>query len=134
MLKWIGLSMAAPVTSFVDACGGVDNPPSTIADVTATDSRFGTLNQALVNTGLLATLLQSSTFTVFAPTDDAFHALAADITTGQAVTTLQGGTFTIGSDLAITDSRTRRAGIAGTDVLTSNGVIHVIDRVILPAP
>jgi uncharacterized surface protein with fasciclin (FAS1) repeats len=103
MLKWIGLSMAAPVTSFVDACGGVDNPPSTIADVTATDSRFGTLNQAL----------------------------AADITTGEAVTTLQGGTFTIGSDLAITDSRTRRAG---TDVLTSNGVIHVIDRVILPAP
>jgi len=95
--------MAAPVTSFVDACGGVDNPPSTIADVTATDSRFGTLNQAL----------------------------AADITTGEAVTTLQGGTFTIGSDLAITDSRTRRAG---TDVLTSNGVIHVIDRVILPAP
>jgi uncharacterized surface protein with fasciclin (FAS1) repeats len=60
--------------------------------------------------------------------------LKADITTGQAITTLQGGSFTIGSDLAITDSRARRAGIAGTDVLTSNGVIHVIDRVILPLP
>jgi len=74
MLKWIRLSMAALATSFVAACGGGDNPAFAIADVTVTDSRFGTLNQALVSTGLQATLQQPGTFTVFAPTDDAFNA------------------------------------------------------------
>jgi uncharacterized surface protein with fasciclin (FAS1) repeats len=82
--------------------------------------------QLLANTALLTRVL---TYHVLPN-----RTLKADITTGQAITTLQGGTFTIGSDLAITDSRARRAGIAGTDVLTSNGVIHVIDRVILPLP
>ena len=36
--------------------------------------------------------------------------------------------------LAITDQRGRSAAITGTDVLASNGVVHVIDRVILPRP
>jgi uncharacterized surface protein with fasciclin (FAS1) repeats len=40
----------------------------------------------------------------------------------------------VDSTLAITDRRGRRAGITATDVFTSNGVIHVLDRVILPAP
>lgn len=58
--------------------------------------------------------------------------LAAQITPDAPITTVQGGTFSIGADLAITDGRGRRANIVGTDVFTSNGVIHVIDRVILP--
>ncbi len=58
--------------------------------------------------------------------------LAAQITPDAPITTVQGGTFSIGTDLAITDGRDRRANIVGTDVFTSNGVIHVIDRVILP--
>lgn len=58
--------------------------------------------------------------------------LAADIVPGAPVTTLQGGRFTVGADLAITDGQGRRARITGTDVLTTNGVVHVIDRVILP--
>jgi uncharacterized surface protein with fasciclin (FAS1) repeats len=36
--------------------------------------------------------------------------------------------------LAITDQRGRSANIVATDVLTSNGVIHAIDKVILPKP
>ena len=36
--------------------------------------------------------------------------------------------------LAITDQRARRASIVATDVLASNGVIHIVDKVILPAP
>jgi uncharacterized surface protein with fasciclin (FAS1) repeats len=36
--------------------------------------------------------------------------------------------------LAITDQRARRANITATDVLASNGVIHAIDKVILPKP
>jgi uncharacterized surface protein with fasciclin (FAS1) repeats len=60
--------------------------------------------------------------------------LKADVPVGPAITTLQTGTFTVDSTLAITDQRARKAGITATDVLTSNGVIHVIDKVILPAP
>jgi uncharacterized surface protein with fasciclin (FAS1) repeats len=48
------------------------------------------------------------------------------------ITTLQGATFTVGADLRITDGRGRSAGIAATDILCSNGVVHVIDKVILP--
>jgi uncharacterized surface protein with fasciclin (FAS1) repeats len=60
--------------------------------------------------------------------------LRAQVPVGPAITTLQGETFTVDSTLAITDRRGRRAGITATDVFTSNGVIHVLDRVILPAP
>ncbi len=168
MLKWIRLSLAALATSFVAACGGGDEPPFTIADITATDSRFGTLNQALENTGLKATLLQSGTFTVFAPTDDAFNALTtelgitraqlladralltsvlqyhvlgstvprASVPLGRAITPLAGGFFKVeasGSNLTITDGRNRASRIVQTDVGATNGVIHVVDRVLLPA-
>jgi uncharacterized surface protein with fasciclin (FAS1) repeats len=60
--------------------------------------------------------------------------LKADVPVGAAITTLQGGTFTVGATLAITDGQNRTANITATDVLASNGVIHVLDRVILPAP
>jgi uncharacterized surface protein with fasciclin (FAS1) repeats len=60
--------------------------------------------------------------------------LKADVPVNTPVKTVEGETFTVGSDLAISDQRGRRANIVATDVLTSNGVIHVIDKVILPAP
>ena len=50
------------------------------------------------------------------------------------VATLQGDTFSVSNALVITDQRARSASIAATDVLASNGVIHVIDKVILPRP
>ncbi len=59
--------------------------------------------------------------------------LKADVPVGTAITTVQGQTFTIDSTLQITDGRGRKAGIVATDVLTSNGVVHVINKVILPA-
>ena len=58
--------------------------------------------------------------------------LKADVPVGVAIKTVQAETFTINASLAITDQRGRSAKITGTDVLTSNGVIHVIDKVILP--
>jgi uncharacterized surface protein with fasciclin (FAS1) repeats len=60
--------------------------------------------------------------------------LKADVPVGTPITTVQGETFTVGATLAITDQRDRTANITATDVLASNGVIHVIDKVILPAP
>jgi uncharacterized surface protein with fasciclin (FAS1) repeats len=60
--------------------------------------------------------------------------LEADVPVGTPITTVQGETFSVGATLAITDQRSRMANITATDVLTTNGVIHVIDRVILPSP
>jgi uncharacterized surface protein with fasciclin (FAS1) repeats len=60
--------------------------------------------------------------------------LKADVVPGAQPNTVQGENFSISAALAITDKRSRMANIVATDVLTSNGVIHVIDRVILPAP
>lgn len=69
-----------------------------------------------------------------------YHVLAGDVRAADvvalpkpaAVITLQGGSFTVGTDLGITDARGRRASLVATDVLASNGVIHVIDKVLLP--
>jgi len=126
--------------------------------------QFSILVDAVVAAGLVDALKAPGPLTVFAPTNDAFAALLAElgvtadqlladtplltqvltyhvvagrvlatgIVPGAPVTTLQGATFTVGADLRITDGRLRSAGIVATDVLTSNGVVHVIDRVILP--
>ena len=59
--------------------------------------------------------------------------LKADVPVGTPISTVQGETFTVNAALKIIDRRGREASIAATDVFTSNGVIHVIDKVILPA-
>jgi uncharacterized surface protein with fasciclin (FAS1) repeats len=59
--------------------------------------------------------------------------LKAEVPVGTAITTAQGGSFTVDATLTITDGSGRSSRIAGTDVFTSNGVIHVIDKVLLPA-
>ena len=80
--------------------------------------------QLLANTALLTQVLTYHVLTS--------RVLKADVPVAAPITTLQGQTFTVDSSLAITDRRGRKAAITGTDVLTSNGVIHVIDKVILP--
>ncbi|MEW5677317.1 fasciclin domain-containing protein [Flavobacterium enshiense] len=110
---------------------------------------------------------ESSPFTAFAPTNDAFtslltelgasslndipqstlentlkyhvvtgaNVLAASLTNNQMVTTFQGQSFTITttSGAKITDANGRISTIILTDVQASNGVIHAIDKVILPS-
>ena len=66
-----------------------------------------------------------------------YHVVAGRVLKGEVplntpITTVQGGKFSINGQLKITDARNRSANITATDVLTSNGVIHVIDKVILP--
>ena len=58
--------------------------------------------------------------------------LKAEVPVNTAITTVQGQTFTINSSLVITDQNMRTSNIVATDVFTSNGVIHVVDKVILP--
>ncbi|MBP0638648.1 fasciclin domain-containing protein [Cupriavidus sp. AcVe19-6a] len=60
--------------------------------------------------------------------------LKAEVPVNTPIKTVQGGTFTVTPALTITDQRGRSSRIVATDVFASNGVLHVIDKVILPAP
>ncbi len=122
---------------------------------------FGTLVGAVQTAGLEAALRGDNGgagFTVFAPTEAAFSALSAiptdpavladillyhvlggevrssDLSDGLAATTLQGGSFTVrlpASGPAIEGAQ-NTVSIVVTDVEAANGVIHVIDAVLLP--
>ena len=131
-------------------------------DIVATASAsgsFNTLVAAVQAAGLVETLQSDGPFTVFAPTDDAFaklpegtvEALIADpdqlraillyhVVPGKVmaadVVSLDSATTAQGSDLkiALADGgvRINNANVTATDIETSNGVIHVIDTVIIP--
>ncbi len=88
-----------------------------------------TLDQLVANKTLLTSVL---TYHVVPG-----RVLKAEVPAGQPIATVQKETFTVNgpSDkLVITDQRGRTANITATDIFASNGVIHVIDRVILPKP
>jgi uncharacterized surface protein with fasciclin (FAS1) repeats len=130
-----------------------------IVDTAVAAGSFTTLVAAVQAAGLVDTLKGDGPFTVFAPTDEAFAKLpagtvegllndipaltnillyhvvpgkvmAAQVTDGLTATTVQGSTvtFTV-ADGAV---KINDANIVTTDIETSNGVIHVIDSVILP--
>ncbi len=62
------------------------------------------------------------------------NVLAGDLTEGQMVPTAQGGSFTVSlsGGAKITDGAGRETNIIATDIQASNGVVHAIDRVLLP--
>lgn len=97
----------------------------TNAAFTALLSELGISKQALLADKALLTKVL--TYHVVAG-----RVLKSGVPIGAPITTVQGDTFTINASLAITDQRGRSANIVATDVLTSNGVIHVVDKVILP--
>jgi len=131
----------------------------TIVEVAQGNADFSTLVQAVVAAGLAETLSGEGPFTVFAPTNAAFEALpaglleklllpenketlvkiltyhvvsgaimAADVTAGD-VPTVEGQSITITTDMGV---KVNGANVVTTDIVASNGVIHVIDAVILP--
>jgi transforming growth factor-beta-induced protein len=134
-------------------------PMMDIVDTAVAAGSFNTLVAAVQAAGLVDALKGDGPFTVFAPTDDAFAAIpaetlealladpdtlgqillyhvlagkvmAADVTDGLTAETLQGApvTFSLMNGAAMINDAT----IIATDIETSNGVIHVIDAVILP--
>jgi uncharacterized surface protein with fasciclin (FAS1) repeats len=58
--------------------------------------------------------------------------LKAQVPLDTAITTVQGQTFQVDSSLTITDASGGRSNIVTADVLASNGVIHVVNKVLLP--
>jgi len=132
-----------------------------IAEIAVDDGRFTTLVAALGAADLVETLSNDGEFTVFAPTDDAFaklpegtiDALLNDIPTltdillyhvvsgevfaetvltlnGESVETLSGNSVVVKIDMG--NVYINDAQVIITDIAASNGVIHVVDTVILP--
>ncbi|PPE67521.1 fasciclin domain-containing protein [Caldimonas caldifontis] len=128
-----------------------------IVDTAVSAGSFKTLVAAVQAAGLVDTLKGPGPFTVFAPTDEAFakipkaqldalladkakltavltyhvvpgKVMAADVKAGK-VKTVQGQELTIGTMGGVTVNNAR---VTATDVTASNGVIHVIDTVVLP--
>ena len=144
-----------------DSMAEMDEPMAAgdIVDIASTTDGFATLTAAVTAGGLVETLKGAGPFTVFAPTDAAFAALpagvldalllpenkdalvkiltyhvvagkvmAADVTDGD-VATVEGQNVTLSTADGVT---VNGAKVVQADVVTSNGVIHAIDAVILP--
>ncbi len=130
----------------------------TLVDLAVADTALSTLVAALQRTGLAQTLQGPGPFTVFAPTNAAFVALSDapldDLTDGELTNILAyhvvgerlaaadlAGRATLlttqGSDLAVTAGadgsiRVNDATLVVRDVAAANGVLHVIDAVLIP--
>jgi uncharacterized surface protein with fasciclin (FAS1) repeats len=128
-----------------------------IVDTAVKAGSFKTLATALQAAGLVDTLKGKGPFTVFAPTDEAFakipkadldallkdkakltavltyhvvpgKVMAADVKAGK-VKTVQGSDLTIATAGGV---KVDNANVIKTDIVADNGVIHVIDSVVLP--
>jgi len=135
--------------------------PKTVVDIAVGSPDHTTLVAAVTAAGLVETLSGPGPFTIFAPTNAAFTALpagtvegllkpeskdkltailtyhvvsgnvlAADLTDGQKVTTLNGQELTV--SIANGVVKINGATVTAADLVGSNGVIHVVDGVILP--
>jgi uncharacterized surface protein with fasciclin (FAS1) repeats len=137
-----------------------DGHSKDIVDTAVGAGSFTTLVAAVQAAGLVDTLKGEGPFTVFAPTDDAFAALpegtvetllmpenkdklvsiltyhvvpgkvmSGDLSDGMMAATVQGAEVKIGTMSGVT---VQGANVTAADIEASNGVIHVIDSVILP--
>lgn len=151
-----GSTTAAKTAATHEAAG------ANIVNVAATAGDFNTLVAAVKAAGLVETLQGDGPFTVFAPTDEAFaklpagtvdsllmpqnkeklvavltyhvvagKVLAADVVQLSSADTVEGQPVSITADDA--GVRINNANVIATDVMASNGVIHVIDTVLIPS-
>lgn len=158
VLTAVGTGTAALLTGAVGAAGAAGprkgaSAEDTIVDIAAGDDSFDTLVSALQATGLDEVLAaEDDQFTVFAPTDAAFadvdgsgltteqltNVLLYHVTEGRRYASsvvrapelemLNGGTVAVDG----TTLNGGQAEIVATDIEASNGIIHVIDGVLLP--
>lgn len=160
MKKWmVGTTTALVMT--LTMSGSLQAQGKDIVDTAVAAGQFKTLAAALTAAGLVETLKGGGPFTVFAPTDEAFAKLpkgtvedllkpenkakltavltyhvvpgkvmAADVTKVKEAKTVQGGSLkvTTAAGKVMIDNAT----VVTADIAASNGVIHVIDSVLLP--
>jgi uncharacterized surface protein with fasciclin (FAS1) repeats len=137
-------------------------PPTTVVDIIVNSPDHTILEAAVVAAQLADDLSGDGPFTVFAPTDAAFAALPAgtvesllldplgqlaqillyhvasgnvlstDLSDGQTITTLNGATVTVTINGGVVSINNAQVTVA--DILADNGVVHVINAVLLPAP
>ncbi len=150
----------AGVTSALLASTAIAGDDKDIVDTAVGAGSFETLVAAVQAADLVDTLKGEGPFTVFAPTDEAFAALpegtvetllmpenkdqlvavltyhvvpgkvmSGDLSDDMTAATVQGGDITIDLDNGV---MVNDANVVQADIETSNGVIHVIDKVILP--
>ena len=141
------------------ACTAAAAQAKDIVDTAVAAGDFKTLATALQKAGLVETLKGAGPFTVFAPTDAAFAkvpkaeldalladksklaavltyhvvpgiVMAKDVKAGK-VKTVQGGSITVATQGGVS---VNEAQVLKTDIVADNGVIHVIDRVLMPDP
>ncbi len=124
---------------------------NSIVDIASADDRFDTLVSAVVDAGLADTLTNGGPFTVFAPTDDAFEGVdLSGLSTEQLAEILTyhvvEGEVDSGSVPALADSVAgftlffdtssgvvvNDATVTQADIKADNGIIHVIDTVLIP--
>lgn len=142
----------------VSLTGCASMQPKTVSEVIASDPSLSTLNSLIKEAGLAETLSGPGPFTVFAPTNDAFKAVPAK-TMGELAANKEllrnmltyhvvpvkataqdvkpGNVKTVnGANLALSRAGTfvtvEDAMVMSADMPASNGVVHVIDRVLLP--
>lgn len=154
------LLLAATAALALAGCATAPPAPVTIAETAARTPQLTTLSKLIAQAGLTDTLNGAGPFTVFAPSDEAFKALpaktlaelaadsnrlkavltyhvvpgklmAADIKNGN-VKSVQGAN--IGLARAGTFVTVEEALVTQADVAASNGVVHIIDKVVLPPP
>jgi uncharacterized surface protein with fasciclin (FAS1) repeats len=154
---WVGAVMALVVTSSFHASVKAQAATADIVDTAVAAGSFKTLQAA----GLVATLKGEGPFTVFAPTDAAFaklpagtvddllkpankaklvailtyHVVPGKVMAAQAATLTSAKTVNSASlTIRATDGKVMidNATVTATDIAASNGVIHVIDTVLLP--
>ncbi len=155
MIRKATLSLTAAALLAAPAVHAAD-----IVDTAVAAGSFETLVAAVQAAGLVDTLKGEGPFTVFAPTDEAFAALpegtvekllmpenkdqliavltyhvvpgkvmSTDLTDDMMATTVQGGEVKIDLDNGV---MVNDATVTAADIAADNGVIHVIDKVILP--
>jgi uncharacterized surface protein with fasciclin (FAS1) repeats len=155
----VALALAA-VALIVGSAGPARTaePTKDIVTTAVHAGSFNTLAKALAEAGLVETLKGPGPFTVFAPTDEAFAKLppgtletlladratltkvltyhvvpgtvmAADVVKMSSAKTVQGQSVAIDTRGGV---KVDNANVVKTDIVATNGVIHVIDAVILP--
>ncbi len=155
----IAATLFSSIASMAFAGGHMTNE-KTIVEIASENADFETLVAAVQAAGLVETLSAEGPFTVFAPTDAAFAALpegtleslllpenkdqliailtyhvvpgavmSTDLSDDMTAATVQGGDIMIDLDSGV---MVNDATVVSADIEASNGVIHVIDKVILP--